>query len=65
VQEALGLPAQRGLVDLRGIAHERLLAAGVDNVADVGGCTICDESYFSYRREGLAAGRQAGIAWLS
>jgi YfiH family protein len=65
VKAALGLPAQRGLVDLRGLARERLLGAGVDNVALVGGCTICDERYFSYRREGPEAGRQAGVAWLS
>ncbi len=31
----------------------------------LGGCTICDERYFSHRREGPAAGRMAGIAWLS
>jgi copper oxidase (laccase) domain-containing protein len=34
-------------------------------VRDFGGCTICDERYFSHRREGSRAGRQAGIAWLS
>jgi copper oxidase (laccase) domain-containing protein len=28
-------------------------------------CTICDERYFSHRREGSRAGRQAGVAWLS
>ena len=65
VKRAFGLPAERGPIDLRAIAHERLLAAGVDSVADVAGCTICDERYFSHRREGLAAGRQAGVAWLS
>ena len=32
-------------------------------IEDVGRCTICDERYFSYRREGEAAGRQAGVAW--
>ncbi len=53
------------LIDLRAIAHERLLAAGVAEVGDVNACTICDERYFSYRREGAQAGRQAGLAWLS
>jgi purine-nucleoside/S-methyl-5'-thioadenosine phosphorylase / adenosine deaminase len=53
------------LIDLRAIAHSRLLAAGVAEVDDVPGCTICDERWFSYRREGAAAGRQAGIVWLS
>jgi YfiH family protein len=53
------------LLDLRAIAHERLLAAGVARVEDVSGCTVCDRRFFSYRREGARAGRQAGIAWLS
>jgi YfiH family protein len=53
------------LIDLRAIAHERLLAAGVGQVRDVAACTICDARYFSYRREGARAGRQAALAWLS
>ncbi len=53
------------LIDLRAIARERLLAAGVAEVRDVQACTICDERYFSHRREGARAGRQAGLAWLS
>jgi YfiH family protein len=52
-------------IDLRAIAHERLLAAGVSEVRDVDACTICDERFFSYRREGERAGRHAGVAWLS
>jgi len=52
-------------IDLRGIAHERLLAAGVAQVRDVPACTICDERFFSHRREGERAGRQGGVAWLS
>ncbi len=52
-------------IDLRAIAHRRLHAAGVGVVDDVAACTICDERFFSHRREGAAAGRQAGIAWLS
>lgn len=50
-------------IDLRAIAHDRLLAAGVAEVRDVDACTICDERYFSYRREGARAGRQAALAW--
>ena len=66
VHTAFGGARRKGrLIDLRAIAHERLLAAGVAEVRDVQACTICDECYFSYRREGLRAGRQAGIAWLS
>ncbi len=53
------------LIDLRAIAHERLHAAGVEDVRDVRACTICDERFFSHRREGARAGRQAGLAWLS
>jgi YfiH family protein len=53
------------LLDLRGIARERLLAAGVRDARDARACTICDERFFSHRREGARAGRQAGIAWLS
>ncbi len=52
-------------IDLHAIARERLLAAGVAEVWDVGVCTICDERWFSHRREGARAGRQAGVAWLS
>jgi polyphenol oxidase len=52
-------------LDLRAIAHERLLAAGVGHVGDVQACTICHERFFSHRREGTRAGRQAGVAWLS
>jgi YfiH family protein len=53
------------LIDLRAIAHERLLAAGVARVRDVAACTICEQRYFSYRREGARAGRQGAVAWLS
>ena len=52
-------------INLRAIARDRLLAAGVAEVRDLGLCTICDERWFSHRREGAVAGRQAGVAWLS
>jgi YfiH family protein len=52
-------------LNLRAIAREKLLAAGVASVRDVDSCTICDERFFSHRREGARAGRQAGVAWLS
>ncbi len=61
-------PGRRGEgrnLDLPGLARERLAAAGVRRIEDVGVCTICDERYFSHRREGPRAGRQAGVAWLS
>jgi hypothetical protein len=52
------------LIDLRAIAHERLLAADVAEVLDARACTICDERFFSHRREGIRAGRQAGLVWI-
>jgi YfiH family protein len=53
------------LIDLRAIAHEKLLEAGVAQVYDFEACTICDERFFSHRREGIRAGRQAGLAWIA
>jgi hypothetical protein len=54
----------RARIDLRAIARARLLAAGASAVHDVDVCTICDERFFSHRREGARAGRQGGVAWL-
>jgi YfiH family protein len=66
VGTALG-EAQRdgGHIDLRAIAHERLLGVGVAEVREAAHCTICDERFFSHRREGASAGRQGGVAWRS
>jgi copper oxidase (laccase) domain-containing protein len=50
-------------IDLPTEAARRLSAAGVAAIEDVACCTICHDEYFSYRREGEAAGRQAGVAW--
>lgn len=52
----------------RNLALERVAMAqlrlwDVEEVHDTGICTICDERYFSYRREGSSAGRQGGIVW--
>ena len=58
-------PAAGAPIDLKEIARERLLGAGVASVQDIGLCTICDTRFFSHRREGQRAGRQAGITWLS
>ncbi len=65
--EATGKAAgpARAMLDMRAIARERLLAAGVAQVEGVEVCTVCDRRMFSHRREGAAAGRQAGIVWLS
>lgn len=59
-----GVAAGR-MLDLPGVARRLLHEAGVERVAAAGVCTRCDEDrFFSYRREGEAAGRQAGVAWL-
>jgi polyphenol oxidase len=52
-------------IDLKALAHDRLHVAGVVEVRDVEVCTICDERFYSHRREFTRAGRQAGIAWLA
>lgn len=52
-------------LDLAAIARDQLQSAGVREVIDLELCTICDERFFSHRREGARAGRQAAIAWLS
>ena len=52
-------------LDLKAVAAERLGAAGVDVVHDVGLCTYCEDPglFFSHRRDRGITGRQAGIAW--
>ena len=61
VRDAFGVSSRT--VDLPTMAARALTGAGVVAIEDVGVCTICHEQYFSYRREGEAAGRQAGVAW--
>ncbi|MBV9425566.1 MAG: laccase domain-containing protein [Solirubrobacterales bacterium] len=53
-------------LDLKAIAAAQLRRAGVQDVHDLGLCTICaDRSLlFSHRADGGVTGRQAGIAWL-
>jgi polyphenol oxidase len=65
VHEALAVRRENALLGLSSVARSRLLAAGVQEVETVQLCTICDSRFYSHRREGAAAGRQAGIAWLS
>ncbi|MEO6859135.1 MAG: polyphenol oxidase family protein [Solirubrobacteraceae bacterium] len=54
-------------LDLPGIAREGLGRAGVEQVHDIGLCTICSDPrlFFSHRRDHGVTGRQAGLAWLS
>lgn len=58
--------ARRGdNLDMKAIARAQLERAGVQDVADVEKCTICDEDFFSHRRDLGITGRQAGVVWLS
>ncbi len=66
VHTAFGNAHRQGRrLDLRALARERLLAAGVTEVHEVELCTICERGLFSHRREAERSGRQAGVAWLS
>lgn len=67
VHQAFGRPAATATIDLKAMARERLHAAGVQEVHDVGLCTICGDPslFFSHRRDGGVTGRQAGVAWRS
>lgn len=55
-----GTPA----LDLAGGAAAQLAALGVPS-RRIGGCTRTDTDLFSHRRDGDAAGRQAGLVWLA
>jgi hypothetical protein len=68
VHSALGTGGERRRernIELRAIAEDRLIAAGVARVTHADVCTICDERFFSHRRESDVAGRQGGIAWVA
>jgi polyphenol oxidase len=54
-------------LDLKTIARLELERAGVDEIHDVGLCTICSDRslFFSHRRDQGRTGRQAGVAWRS
>jgi YfiH family protein len=65
---AYGDRVRRGRnLDLKAIAREDLVRAGVAAVHDVALCTICSDEtlFFSHRRDDGVTGRQAGLAWLS
>ena len=51
-------------LDIGAGVRAQLLRAGV-RVVDVGGCTREEQSLHSYRRDGAAAGRCAGLVWIS
>jgi YfiH family protein len=53
-------------VDLAAVARAVLEAEGVSEIHDSGLCTICEpELFWSFRREGEAAGRQGVATWRS
>jgi YfiH family protein len=61
-----GRVASRGRnLDMKAIARAQLERAGVEAVTDLELCTICDEDFFSHRRDRRVTGRQAGAVWLS
>jgi len=49
--------------DLPWLAQQRLRKAGVVTVVQSGLCTVSDDRFFSYRRDGVT-GRFATLAWL-
>jgi YfiH family protein len=51
-------------LDLPAVARHDLAAAGVEEVHDLGVCTICrNDLFFSHRADGGVTGRQAGVVW--
>lgn len=54
-------------LDLKEIARQQLVAAGVSAVQDIELCTLCapPELLYSHRRDRGVTGRQAGVAWLT
>ena len=56
VHSALGQPSTgRATIDLPAIARGRLQAMGVTCAGEARMCTICDQRFFSHRREGARA----------
>jgi len=56
-----GFDARRGRnLDLAAVARAQLEAHGIE-VLDTELCTICDERFFSHRRDNGVTGRQAGV----
>jgi YfiH family protein len=48
-------------LDLAAVAGAQLRAQGIEAVHDVELCTMCDERFFSHRRDKGVTGRQAGV----
>ena len=57
--------AEGRMLDLPEVARRLLERAGVDEVEVSGECTRCNpELFYSHRRDGERAGRQAGLVWI-
>jgi copper oxidase (laccase) domain-containing protein len=51
-------------LDLPAVARRKLAEAGVEEVHEVGLCTMCRRDlFFSHRGDGGLTGRQAGVVW--
>ena len=58
-----GARAGERTLDLPAVARAKLAEAGVEEVHDVGLCTMCRRDlFFSHRGDGTT-GRQAGVVW--
>ncbi|MGH3445533.1 MAG: polyphenol oxidase family protein, partial [Nocardioidaceae bacterium] len=55
-----GTPA----LDLGAGVAAQLRASGVEDIVDTHRCTREDDDLFSYRRQGAASGRLAGLVWI-
>jgi YfiH family protein len=53
-------------LDVAAVNREQLLQAGVrpENILDSGVCTCCNKDYFSFRRDGVKAGRMISLMML-
>ena len=51
-------------IDVGAGVRAQLRRSGIE-VVDLGGCTLEDDSWHSYRRDGARSGRFAALAWMS
>ena len=57
-------PGSGRLLAMEVVAAARLAEAGVEEVHDLGLCTMCrNDLFFSHRADGGVTGRQAGVVW--
>ncbi len=56
---------ERPHLDLVAAASAQLRAGNVGEIRSIGPCTRCDEHWWSYRRDGTAAGRNLSMIWFT